>query len=411
MILAAIELVTSKAKWAKLALLLRERGTMAWYTARGVVHALPASDAVGRGGVAWSDGPIRSGHQAWTYNSHLVMPEELLVGEGTRFRQDTRLADGSLQTEYSYQSAVYHEATFYSNGTSHVSLFDRCDQRVPDFSYSKYGGGVPRVRQLEVVRYLPGVTLSLYGNVENTAGNIGHWMIDGISRLFLALKHHSLEDIDQVLVPKLKYGFQRESLLALGIPDHKIVEVDVLDCVRCEQLIVTTAPRGFSSSSTPGWLIDGFREALLPAQASVKTGKRIYISRRDAGSRKFVNEEEIIACLEGLGFEAVEMSDYGFNEKIALFAQAEIIVGLTGAGLTNMLFCRPNACVVELFPASYVTYFYTSIGCYLGLDYDYIVFDNASMLSSMNRYYGNLSLDTAVLSDKLAEVLKRCEMT
>ncbi len=71
----------------------------------------------------------------------------------------------------------------------------------------------------------------------------------------------------------------------------------------------------------------------------------------------------------------------------------------------------PDACVVELFPVSYVTYFYTSIGCYLGLDYNYIVFDNASMLSSMNRYYGNLSLDTAVLSDKVSGLLKRRAMT
>ncbi len=410
MILAVVELLTSKAKWSKVRILIQERWMMGLYGLRKFTGPEPQGAEHSTTGEVQPTGVgqepvVRSDHEQWEYHSLVRMPEELLEGEGTRFRQDRKLPDGSLQSTYQYQSAIYHEAAFCSNGVSHVSLFDRHDRRVPDFSYAKYGKLVPENRPFKVSRYLPGTTLSLYGNVENTAGNIGHWMIDGLARLFLALRHHDLASIDHVLVPKLKYGFQRESLLELGIPGHKIVEIDVLQCVRCERLLVTTAPRGYSSSNTPGWLIDGFRESLLPVKSTIATGKRIYISRRDAGSRKFVNEEEIIACLEKFGFEAVEMSSYDFNGKVALFAQAEMIVGLTGAGLTNLMLCRSDASVLELFPASYVTYFYTSIACYLGMDYQYLVFDNDSMLSSMNKYYGNLSLDTSVLTEKISSML------
>lgn len=408
MILAVVELLTSKAKWSKVSILIQERWMMGVYGLRKLTGPTGAEQSNAEEVEPTGVGPepvVRSGHEQWEYNSLVRMPEELLKGEGTRFRQDRKLPDGSLQSTYQYQSAIYHEAALCSNGVSHVSLFDRHDRRVPEFSYAKYGKLVPETRQIKVSRYLPGTTLSLYGNVENTAGNIGHWMIDGLARLFLALRHHDLGSVDHVLVPKLKYGFQRESLLELGIPGHKIVEIDVLDCVRCERLLVTTAPRGYSSSNTPGWLIDGFRQTLLPAKSTIASGKRIYISRRDAGSRKFVNEEEIIACLEKFGFEAVEMSNYDFNGKVALFAQAEIIVGLTGAGLTNLMLCRSDATVLELFPASYVTYFYTSIACYLGMDYQYLVFDNDSMLSNMNKYYGNLSLDVSVLAEKISSIL------
>ncbi len=410
MILAVVELLTSKAKWSKVRILIQERWMMGLYGLRKFTGPEPEGVEQSNAGEVEPTGVgpepvVRSDHEQWEYNSLVRMPEELLEGEGTRFRQDRKLPDGSLQSTYQYQSAIYHEAAFCSNGVSHVSLFDRHDRRVPEFSYAKYGKLVPETRLIKVSRYLSGTTLSLYGNVENTAGNIGHWMIDGLARLFLALRHHDLESVDHVLVPKLKYGFQRESLLELGIPGHKIVEIDVLQCVRCERLLVTTAPRGYSSSNTPGWLIDGFRQSLLPAKNTIATGKRIYISRRDAGSRKFVNEEEIIACLEKFGFEAVEMSSYDFNGKVALFAQAEMIVGLTGAGLTNLMLCRSDATVLELFPASYVTYFYTSIACYLGMDYQYLVFDNDSMLSNMNKYYGNLSLDTSVLAEKISSIL------
>ncbi len=405
MIHSVIELLTSRAKWSKVGVLMREQVLVMTSGLRKPPSLVSGTGVASDTSKSISQSDISSEHEQWDETSLLTIDEELLEGVGTRFRQDIKQADGRLQADYSYQSRVFHEASLYSNGVSHVTLFDRLDRRVPEFSYAKYRHGIPSKRRLVINRYLSGVSLSLYGNVENTAGNIGHWMIDGLARLFLATKHHDLDDIDHVLVPKLKYGFQRESLIELGVAEHKIVEIDVLECVRCENLIVTTAPRGFSSSITPGWLIDGFRKTLLPPRASVAVGKRIYISRRDAGSRKFVNEEEIIECLEGLGFEAVEMSDFDFNEKVALFAQAEMVVGLTGAGLTNLMLCRSDASVVELFPASYVTYFYSSIGAYLGLDYHHIVFDNDSVLSSMNRYYGNLSLSTTLLHDRISTIL------
>ena len=336
-----------------------------------------------------NDSLARTNSWQWTYRSQVGVPLEVLTAAAVPYQQDEHLADGSVLTEFDYSTAVLHKATLYTNGTSHVSVFDRNDRRISEFSYAKYAAGVPVKRKIPICRFLTGTTLTLYGNVENTTGNIGHWVVDGISQLFLATKHHAISDIDFFLVPVLRYDFQRESLVQLGIPIEKIIELDTLECVQCERLIATSAPRGFSSCVTPGWMIDGYREALLPSNTQIKAGKRIYISRRDAGSRKFVNEEDIILCLKEFGFDVVEMTNYSFAEKIALFSDAEMIVGLTGAGLTNCMFCHRQASVIELFPASYVTYFYASMCGYLGVDFDYIIFENNSLLSSMNKYYGN----------------------
>lgn len=404
MIRAAVEFFGSSAKWNKLFVLLRER----WMILRSRLSMLSGRDKVDsieQDGVQIGDAHSRIDEHEWHYESHLNMPSSVIDDVAPRFRQDTRQSDGSVRADYHYRCATFREATFYSNGVSHVSVFDQSDRRVEEFSYTKYSRGIPSCRQIPVSRRLEGTTLSLYGNVENTAGNIGHWMIDGVSRLFLALEHHDLADVDWFLVPGLRYGFQKESLLALGVEESRILEVDVLDCVRCERLLVTNAPRGYSSSITPGWLIDGYRHALLPSGVELKPGKRVYISRRDAGSRKFVNEDQIIECLARFGFEAVQMSEHDFRGKINLFADAEMVVGLTGAGLTNMMLCHERASVLELFPASYVTYFYTSMASHLGLDYHALTFDNHSALSRMNRYYGNLSLDTDRLGRAVETIL------
>ena len=99
------------------------------------------------------------------------------------------------------------------------------------------------------------------------------------------------------------------------------------------------------------------------------------------------------------------MSRYDFLEKVALFANAEVIIGLTGAGLTNLMFCQAKTKVIELFPSSYVTYFYASVAGHLALDYHALIFDNASILSSVNKYYGNLSLDIDVLHTHVKQLL------
>ena len=414
--ISSIKYLTSSAKWKKAALLVKERRLMAHYAFTWLlrVQARSSSNTWTEGSTNSSKGnnstvessEVQSAKHSWSYTSSLVMPAQIVDRVVSRFSQDQVLDDGSFRADYEYQTAMVHEALFYTNGTSHVSAFDRHRQRMNTFSYAKYNVNVTGNCKLVPKRRLTGTTLSIYGNVEHANGNFGHWMVDGIARLLMALKYHQISDIDQVLVPRLRYDFQLDSLLQLGISQSQIVEVDALECIQCERLILTSAPRGHSSSATPGWLIDGFRDILLPPKAKVNTAKRIYISRRDARSRKFVDEELIISCLEGYGFEAVEMSTFNFEEKIALFANAEMIIGLSGAGLTNAMFCQKDAVLIELLPESHLVYFYTSMCCYLGLDYHAIVFSSNSLVNNINKLYANLYLKPQVITDKLDEILK-----
>jgi len=101
----------------------------------------------------------------------------------------------------------------------------------------------------------------------------------------------------------------------------------------------------------------------------------IYISRNDALYRKIVNEEEVEDYLRDIGFEIVQMSELSFLEGVKICAEARVVVGPHGAGLSNTVFCL-NAKILEIFSPSYVGGFWI-LANQLGNEYYYLLGDDA----------------------------------
>ncbi|MFL5202436.1 MAG: glycosyltransferase family 61 protein [Microvirga sp.] len=79
-------------------------------------------------------------------------------------------------------------------------------------------------------------------------------------------------------------------------------------------------------------------------------GPRLYISRRGTKLRQIVNEDEVIAGLKRLGFAVLESKWNNHPEQLAAFSGVEVIVGVHGAGMTNIIFSSPGTRVLEMFP-------------------------------------------------------------
>lgn len=346
----------------------------------------------------------------WQFSSSVKVPSIVFDSTSIEYQQDNYEAD-SIITNFTYQFGEVLNAVFVSNGVTHVSVYNRNGDLLPEFSRVKYIQKKKSKLKLSPERHIEGVSANLYGNVENTAGNYGHWLIDGISRLFLILRNYPIDSIDWFLVPKLKYDFQLESLVACGVPPEKIIQIDTLECISLDSLLCATPPRDKSSGVCPAWVIDNFRDQTQLAVTNNLKPKRLYISRRDANSRNFTNENDLIELLERYGFEAVELSKYNYAGKIELFSNAECVIGLTGAGLTNLIFSPVGASVLELMPHSNVNYLYTSICGYLGLNYASIIFKTGDLLSKVNKYQGNLFLDPAILESELKTLLEQADST
>ena len=107
--------------------------------------------------------------------------------------------------------------------------------------------------------------------------------------------------------------------------------------------------------------------------------ERIYISRNQASRRRIVNEEEVVNLLKKIGFQIITFESTSIREQALYLANAQIVVGPHGAGLTNILFCNPGTKIIEFFAPEYIVVCYWVISNICGLQYYHLIgdkFDN-----------------------------------
>lgn len=97
--------------------------------------------------------------------------------------------------------------------------------------------------------------------------------------------------------------------------------------------------------------------------------KRLFVSRRDSDRRVFKDTAWLSNWLQRYGFEEVTLSGRPLLEQVNLFAHAEWIVGLHGAGLVNIIYCNPRTRVFEIQPPSGGTINFARLGVQFDLDY------------------------------------------
>ena len=68
--------------------------------------------------------------------------------------------------------------------------------------------------------------------------------------------------------------------------------------------------------------------------------KKVWISRQKANKRKITNFDEIKPILEKYNFAVIEFEDFSFKDNISCAHNSEVIGGVHGAGLTNMIFMK-----------------------------------------------------------------------
>jgi len=300
-----------------------------------------------------------------------------------------------LRTRFEYHALVLADARILSDGVTHVSVYDATDALQTEWS-THY-----RLRPLATLkrrptRTVPGTTLNLCAPLATLRGNFAHWLLDALARWIL-LEDRADESIaiDTFLLPAGMPHF-RESLRALGVSDERMLELPLHEALAFERLVCVSRPRGWSSNVAPGWLLEGYRRRMAPVMSPPdQADTRLYISRRDAGSRKFRDEEALVAALEERGYQTVELSKLGFAEKAALFSRATDVIGLAGAGMMSVMFCPRGTRVVELLPSSFVIYLYATICAALGHEHHAYVFRNNSRKAILSPFSGEFDLDLA----------------
>lgn len=100
----------------------------------------------------------------------------------------------------------------------------------------------------------------------------------------------------------------------------------------------------------------------------------IYVARSGGTHRSIMNEVKVISALEKMGFTIVYPGKLTFVEQVALFANAKLIVGPTGAGMANIVFAKPDCKIAILAAATHSAnyYLFAQLAQYAGQEIVYV---------------------------------------
>lgn len=199
---------------------------------------------------------------------------------------------------------------------------------------------------------------------KGAAHNYYHWITEVLPRLELA-RRAGWADADYYVVDCYK-PFQRQTLQSLGIPREKVIEPHNGLLIEADELIVPSLATALARSRTGEMLREAFG---VPSPPQVGGTRRIFVSRKNARTRRIANESQIEEVLTPLGFEFHCLEQYTLAKQIQLFGEAEMIVGGHGAGLTNMLYAQAGTRVIELAPSNYIRKCYAMLSEELGHPY------------------------------------------
>lgn len=148
-------------------------------------------------------------------------------------------------------------------------------------------------------------------------------------------------------------NFQLQSLSFFPDIEERIIQVDTPVILNCPKVHVVTYPAISYRGKVAEWAVEFLRDNLKGSP--VEEGpKRIYISRNDAVARNVDNDSEVIDLLVNeYDFFPMNthkdnsMSGMSLQQKLDMYATADVVISPTGAGLTHTHAMKPESTVID----------------------------------------------------------------
>jgi glycosyltransferase involved in cell wall biosynthesis len=186
------------------------------------------------------------------------------------------------------------------------------------------------------------------GNLQNYY----HWMTEAILSLDILSRSLGPDLNVNVVLPKsmdIAAVFDhRESLRAVGLDGYHIVEaaanlIKVREAIWVDSDLVQSMPAPYLKDFQQ-------RVAARYSGSGGPRNKRLLVARKGP-TRMIHNIEEVQAFLSKHDFETIYLEGMTIEDQILLFQNAEFVIGPHGAGLSNLLFCKPGTKVIEFMPS------------------------------------------------------------
>lgn len=110
------------------------------------------------------------------------------------------------------------------------------------------------------------------------------------------------------------------------------------------------------------------------AQTSQPSSRNIYISRKFS-KRSPSNETQVESLFVEFGFEVVFTEQLSFLAQVDVFQNAILIAGIHGAGLSNMVWAREGAVILDIANLNYWTECFHRLAHIKGHKYEHFLYD------------------------------------
>lgn len=249
-------------------------------------------------------------------------------------------------------------------------VFTRDMQLVPasitQHSESDIAGARRAIGQAVQEANLPRVSGTAVLCKKRGVGNYGHWLIEMLPKAILAkllLNEPQLRVIiaDQ---PGQLGLVMRAGLAHVGLGAAQCVALGDAPAL-VDRLLLVDGLTQHGSYMSP---LAVNAVSLLGGLAAPGPDRKVYVSRGST-HRRFRDEAAVAARAARAGYLVFDPGKASQFDQIGAFSGAEVIVGVMGAGLTNIVFAPPGAQVVSLAPANMPDTFFWYIASLRGLRY------------------------------------------
>ena len=259
-----------------------------------------------------------------------------------------------------------------------------------EYSLGHFKGQLPGTHIPWAAAESPVLSLNDY-----SSNNYFHFLTDVLAQLHLRDRVPAARDARLILSG---YPPEAEALLPFIGAAVKAAGVRASDMqptdgtlLFCRKVIF---PRRFTGM-TP-WKAQCLRQ-LFGVIGRPRGKKRIYVARGGAPRRRVLNEAAVEKLLAGYGFISINPGALSVSEQVALFADAEIVAGPHGAGLTNCVFMAPGGAIVEMTHDQRVVWTYHEVAGAAGLSYACVINDAVLKNKDDDVLFADFSVDLEAL--------------
>lgn len=239
------------------------------------------------------------------------------------------------------------------------------------------------------------------GFTDACSANYAHWLTEILPRI----NHFCASSMASGVPLIVDSGLHRNIMVSISIvagTSREVVTLPPGAAASVKHLFVTS-PTGYvpferrtsrlrnhsHGRFSPQGLLSLRTRLMTGLRAAPSNGPRRILIRRNSKIRNITNHQEIEKVLVSRGFTVVEPERLTFDEQVALFSCAEVVVAATGAACANLIFCKPSTKIVILISDhKHMPYWYwQNMACAVGNRVTYVIGKCVDRLSHIHSHF------------------------